>query len=504
MAAALAWTPPPKHTHMTAAAQALNSSLYELLYSRHGYHSDITMSHAGHVVRLIVGPLRRHVDTVLDVGCSHGLAVARLWKHGIKASGTDLSPTAVAMARRRLRRPSNCAGPCFTVGSATALPHASKSVDAIMTTDVLEHLSPSDVPVAFRELRRVARRLVLAKIALEVEHDQAPVAALRRDGLSVTALHTTVWPLPRWLELFYSHGMTPLETHLVPGSVTIVLSIDGWLPGPPLLSATADDIFVVASDCTQPVVRLPRRRLPHRARRNRRAAAVLLNDGGNMSRVLSLVHSGEIDVLWWFSRLNPFESTRDGKPHFNGLDELREALQHARGSSSPAWAPARVFLASNGGYKAEGSDKVIDDFEYVSAAAERVGNALGLPVTLVSERMERQRANLSNAAQCLSTGALALLYLLQHETEALLHTVDFTRRHGTGTYEGTPLHNYSSEFRALEQMYPTRLVSTSARRPRSGGWARRPDGLRPRDEEGADGPASPQTALELGPSQTLG
>ena len=48
-----------------------------------------------YVHRLAILPLR----SVLDVGCSHGKGVSLLWKHGINASGCDISPTAIELAR---------------------------------------------------------------------------------------------------------------------------------------------------------------------------------------------------------------------------------------------------------------------------------------------------------------------------------------------------------------------------------------------------------------------
>ena len=39
------------------------------------------------------------VRSVLDVGCSHGYAVSWLWRHGIKASGLDVSSIAISKAK---------------------------------------------------------------------------------------------------------------------------------------------------------------------------------------------------------------------------------------------------------------------------------------------------------------------------------------------------------------------------------------------------------------------
>ena len=87
-------------TQLPAAPTA--SALYEELYARHGYHSDLNYSHgvtlARNILRLRKADVRQR--GVLDVGCSHGLAVETLWRGGIIASGIDISPTAVSLAAR--------------------------------------------------------------------------------------------------------------------------------------------------------------------------------------------------------------------------------------------------------------------------------------------------------------------------------------------------------------------------------------------------------------------
>ena len=50
---------------------------------------------------------------------------------------------------------SRCVPPCFQRAPATALPFADGSFDAVMSTDVLEHLAESEVDAAVGELTRV-------------------------------------------------------------------------------------------------------------------------------------------------------------------------------------------------------------------------------------------------------------------------------------------------------------------------------------------------------------
>merc|ERR1711972_1163681 len=119
------------------------------------------------------------VHSVLDVGCSHGRGVEMLWEAGRHASGMDIAPTAVRMAlKHRHPPPGYCLDKCFQQGSAAAIPWPTKSFDAIMTTDVLEHIPEADVPTVAKEFARIARQAVYAKIATTAEGKHKPLNTL--------------------------------------------------------------------------------------------------------------------------------------------------------------------------------------------------------------------------------------------------------------------------------------------------------------------------------------
>ena len=168
--------------------------LQDTLY-KHGYHKNPELTHAKDIVATIVAD--PSIATVLDVGCSHGWAVGYLWGHNKRASGIDISPTAVELARKH-RIPTGtevCVGECFTAASATAIPYAAKSFDAIMSTDVLEHIPLEDVDTMVAEFGRVAAKKAFLKIANKVEVNKKPVIKLQRLSdrfKQVSELHATV------------------------------------------------------------------------------------------------------------------------------------------------------------------------------------------------------------------------------------------------------------------------------------------------------------------------
>ncbi|NBH05066.1 class I SAM-dependent methyltransferase [Amycolatopsis sp. SID8362] len=87
----------------------------------------------------------------VDVGCGPGHFTAYLASLGVDASGVDLSPAMVALARR--------AHPelAFEVGSMTDLTLPDASVAGVLASWSLIHVPDDDVPVALGHFRRVLR-----------------------------------------------------------------------------------------------------------------------------------------------------------------------------------------------------------------------------------------------------------------------------------------------------------------------------------------------------------
>jgi ubiquinone/menaquinone biosynthesis C-methylase UbiE len=88
---------------------------------------------------------------VLDVGCGQGIDMMRYATAGAQATGIDLTPRHVELARSHLA----AMGLSATIvgGDAEAMPFADMSFDRVSSNGVLHHTP--DMPAALREIRRV-------------------------------------------------------------------------------------------------------------------------------------------------------------------------------------------------------------------------------------------------------------------------------------------------------------------------------------------------------------
>jgi SAM-dependent methyltransferase len=90
---------------------------------------------------------------LLDAGCGTGGFLRFVLDHGLvaSASGIDVSPEAVELARERVPEAE------LGVGSVTDLPFEDETFDAAVLNDVLQHVPEDDVGRSLGELRRVLR-----------------------------------------------------------------------------------------------------------------------------------------------------------------------------------------------------------------------------------------------------------------------------------------------------------------------------------------------------------
>lgn len=92
-------------------------------------------------------------ERVLDLGCGRGELLVALAERGASAIGVDFSADALAMARETAERLGAPVG--LIRARAEALPLRAGSVDAVLATDIVEHLPDPDLRSAVAEVHRL-------------------------------------------------------------------------------------------------------------------------------------------------------------------------------------------------------------------------------------------------------------------------------------------------------------------------------------------------------------
>jgi 2-polyprenyl-3-methyl-5-hydroxy-6-metoxy-1,4-benzoquinol methylase len=131
---------------------AIDDRMYENYASTHAGSSD-----AGSTALIYRAQIRPHLPaasagrTVLDIGCGQGALVRQLACDGFSARGIDISPEQVALAHAEGLHQ-------VQLGDFhELLSRSSEGWDAVIATDVLEHLDKAEALRAFEGIRRSLR-----------------------------------------------------------------------------------------------------------------------------------------------------------------------------------------------------------------------------------------------------------------------------------------------------------------------------------------------------------
>jgi ubiquinone/menaquinone biosynthesis C-methylase UbiE len=174
--------------------------LYNILY-KEGYHIDILTNIGSKFVNHLVDSYQ--FDSILDVGCSQGLAVQQYQISGKDAYGIDISKIGVDKAKEL--GINNC-----KVASILNIPFDDNNFDAVSSSDVLEHLEESDVEKAINEICRVSKKYLFLKIASKKEGNRKWIAIIKEkyaeEFPGLDNLHLSVHNHTYWIEQIEKAG----------------------------------------------------------------------------------------------------------------------------------------------------------------------------------------------------------------------------------------------------------------------------------------------------------
>lgn len=105
--------------------------------------------------------LGRDYDSILELGCGHGDLSYALLKHSKKVVATDISIRALSAAKKNggvwNQAHAQSPTPFFAQSNATALAFADGVFDRVVSTSMIEHLYPEDIPRHLSEVRRILK-----------------------------------------------------------------------------------------------------------------------------------------------------------------------------------------------------------------------------------------------------------------------------------------------------------------------------------------------------------
>ncbi len=135
--------------HYTRTMNALTSAAFALFGIPHlGFRAraKIILKHLSKIPR---------TAKVLDAGCGYGIYSMFLSQRGVRVDAIDLDASRVAEIEKHKAEYPPLKNITTFVGSLTKLPYSSNSYDAIVCSDVVEHIA--DENAAFSELARVLK-----------------------------------------------------------------------------------------------------------------------------------------------------------------------------------------------------------------------------------------------------------------------------------------------------------------------------------------------------------
>ncbi len=180
---------------------------YDFLY-KNGYRNKEENNGSIFMKRIIK---ELEFNTVLDAGCSVGTGVACLCKNGKQATGIDVAPKAISIAKSKGR---NC-----VEGSICDMPFGDNSFELVFSSDCLEHMREEDVHQALSEIIRVSSKYITLQIATK----KAKRNLLDKLNMDLKNLHLAILTPEQWLLHILDFPVKIITFETVPKYIKVVM-----------------------------------------------------------------------------------------------------------------------------------------------------------------------------------------------------------------------------------------------------------------------------------------
>lgn len=182
-------------------------NLYDELYNE-GYHNNPKASHTKTIYELIHKYVNKH-SKILDIGCSNGTGMLDLEKNGYDMYGIDIADKAIDICNARKLK--NC-----KVNSVTSIDFQDKYFDAIISTDVLEHLDPSEIKPAISECKRILKQNGIGIFVIATIPERSKVWQYIARQHDLKNLHTSIFNSNYWENEIISQGLEIIYKKNIP------------------------------------------------------------------------------------------------------------------------------------------------------------------------------------------------------------------------------------------------------------------------------------------------
>jgi ubiquinone/menaquinone biosynthesis C-methylase UbiE len=169
-----------------------------------GFAASAATNDQAQIARLVVAIGEQANGRVLDVACGPGIVTSALGERAQEVVGVDLTPEMLEKARERCAGRTNVV---FRQGSATALPVADETFDAVVTRFSFHHFP--DPQVVLKEMLRVLRRGGALAVA-DIVSSERPEKAELQNALEVLRdpSHVRMLPASELIDLIARTAIT--------------------------------------------------------------------------------------------------------------------------------------------------------------------------------------------------------------------------------------------------------------------------------------------------------